>query len=337
VTLAHVTEWRFDDEHLLPDAWQILDALSPEADTLRRDRALAAIAKVQHGAIAARQLAALGFSGDQITLRVRQGRLHRFVRGVYAVGHAQLSQAGRRMAFVLAAGPGAMLSHRAAAGALVLRSHSRSRIDVVVYGAGGRPKHDDLDVHRSSTLTEADVTWVDGVPCTSVARTLCDLGQLVPGHHVRSAFGAAERNRRLDSRDLDDVLSRGGKHKGVGLLREVRRAYDPRWAKARSELELLMLDVVDRQRLGEPEINEWLLGRYIVDFLWRDAKLIVEVDGAWTHGTAGARRADALRDKRLLRAGYRVLRFSWEDVTTRPSWVAAQIRAVLAPRSLIAA
>ena len=80
-------------------------------------------------------------------------------------------------------------------------------------------------------------------------------------------------------------------------------------------------------------MNEWVLDRFLIDFVWRDARLILETDGRETHGTATARRDDARRDHALRRAGYRVLRASYDEVLHHPATVAAKVAAGLAPDS----
>src|SRR4051794_5025834 len=79
------------------------------------DRAIAVLAASQHGVVARAQLIAIGMRRGAIQLRLDAGRLHHVHRGVYAVGHRRLTLQGRWMAAVLAAGPGAVLSHRSAA------------------------------------------------------------------------------------------------------------------------------------------------------------------------------------------------------------------------------
>lgn len=112
------------------------------------------------------QLAELGLSPRAAQKRVRAGRLHRVHRGVYSlVPPALLSVDGRYMAAVLACGPGAVLSHRSAADHHGLRPTARARIDVTVPGRIKR-RVGGVDVHCSTTLVAADVTVVDGIPCT---------------------------------------------------------------------------------------------------------------------------------------------------------------------------
>jgi predicted transcriptional regulator of viral defense system len=80
-----------------------------------REEAITALAARPHGVVARRQLTGLGFGRGGIRHRLSCGGLHRIHRGVYAVGHRQLSRHGRWIKAVLACGDGALLSHRSAA------------------------------------------------------------------------------------------------------------------------------------------------------------------------------------------------------------------------------
>jgi hypothetical protein len=70
------------------------------------------VAARQWGVVSRAQLRVLGFGRGAIERRLLAGRLHVVYRGVYAVGHPVLGVEGRRLAAVLACGPGAVLSHR---------------------------------------------------------------------------------------------------------------------------------------------------------------------------------------------------------------------------------
>src|SRR5215208_6218146 len=140
----------------------------------RADRAIARLAARQHGVVSFHQLICAGIDRNGIWRRVKAGRLHRIHRGVYAVGHPGLSKEGWWMAAVLAAGKGAVLSHRAA-GALWQLLPPPSRIDVTVPGHGGRKPRDGFVLHRSKTLRVAECTIRDRIPVTTPARTLADL------------------------------------------------------------------------------------------------------------------------------------------------------------------
>jgi hypothetical protein len=100
--------------------------------------------------------------------------LHRVHQGVYAVGRPDLTPKGRWMAAVLACGPGALLSHASGAALRGLRQTAAARIDVTVPRPSpiSRPG---VRVHRHPDLTPADIDVVDGIPVTSVSRTLLGL------------------------------------------------------------------------------------------------------------------------------------------------------------------
>ena len=128
------------------------------------------------------------------------------------------------MAAVLACGEGAVLSHRSAAELHELRATDRARIDVTVPGRG-RPTANGVDVHRSTTLTPHDVTTVDGIPCTTVARTLLDLAGVVARRPLERAIEQAEVLEVLDGVDLDRPARTQPAHpRGLPPPRHARRA-----------------------------------------------------------------------------------------------------------------
>jgi len=166
----------------------------PEESTKRScDAAIAGVAAAQHGVVSVQQLYVAGLSSSAIGDRVAAGRLHRVHRGVYAVGHARLSDEGRWMAAVLACGYRTLLSHRSAAElwGMLRRSRQRDRtIDVTVPGEGRNRRG--IRVHRSTALSPADSTRRDGIPVTSPARTLADLRRSLPSPVFDRALREAE-------------------------------------------------------------------------------------------------------------------------------------------------
>ncbi len=237
------------------------------------------------------------------------------------------------MAAVLALGEAALISHVDAA---VLRgwfASGRRQVHVSVPAQHGGRSMPGIIVHRPRTLVAADRDVIRGIPVTSVARTLADLGDVVEPRRVRAAFIAAERARTLDMTAVDAVLNRSAGRRGARVLAEVVRAYDPRWAAVRSGLELTVLDLLGVHGVRPPEVDVWVADRYVADFLWRAERLIVEADSTTFHQTPGARRADARRDHHLRAHGYRVLRVSDVAIADDPGAAAARItRALRRPR-----
>src|SRR3954449_1805184 len=131
-------------------------AIRGKRDSHRRERAIAALAARQHGVVSRRQLLRIGLSADAIDRWIDARRLHQLHRGVYAVGHRNVSPNGRYLAAVLFAGDGAALSHCSAADLWELRPRKEPEIDVIATthrrgDATVRVRRDALD--RSETMT----------------------------------------------------------------------------------------------------------------------------------------------------------------------------------------
>ena len=296
------------------------------------ERAIARLATVQHGVVALLQLLALGLSASAVRSRVACGRLHRVHSGVFAVGHAPLTRGGHYIAAVLACGEDCALCHREGAAWLGLRPSNRSSVDVMSPRRAGRERAG-IDAHTSSTLLPRDIVLVDGIRCTSVARTLLDLAAILPRRAVERAFDQAEVLEVLDARAIEDVLERTNGHRGNAALRAILAEHVPGSTVTRSGLEEAFLAICRATGLPQPEVNAWIglePTGYEADFLWRAHDLIVEVDGRDVHTARRAFEHDRERDRRLLLAGYRVVRFTRRQLREEPGTVDATLRALLA-------
>jgi hypothetical protein len=235
------------------------------------------------------------------------------------------------MAAVLAVGRGAVLSHRSAAALLNLRPTGRTRIDVTTPHSA-HPRRD-IDVHRVRALPELDVTSARGIPCT-IARTLLDLAEVLPRRELERAIDRAELDRLLDLAALEQVLRDHPTRHAVLSLRALLSEYAIGRGLPRSELEERFLMVCVRAGLPRPELNVALSlpdgGEVVVDALWRRQRLVAEADGRAAHATRAAFERDRRhRDAQLLLAGFRVVRFTWRQVTQEPRRVAATVRSLL--------
>jgi very-short-patch-repair endonuclease len=284
------------------------------------------LAERQHGVVSRQQLLALGIGPEAVRHRWSTGRLVRVRRGVYALGHRALRPEGRWMAAVLACGPETVLSHRSAARLWGLRPWSGD-VEVTITADRGR-KLDGLNVRRA-VLHDWERTLHDGLPVTTVARTLLDLAAVVPPHHLRRAVERAEQLELFDLRDVERVLAahprRSGRRALITLLDDARRHDLP---ATRSDLEAAFLQLCLDHDVPRPEVNRYKNDRE-VDFRWPDPRLIVEVDGYATHKTRRAFEDDRARDRRHLGDGWRTARFTWPEVTRRPRVVAAELQALL--------
>lgn len=309
---------------------QSLYAMDTEIAAHARDRQVARVASRQFGLVTRRQLAQIGLTPPAVVLRCRTGRLHRVHLGVYAVGHTVISRDARRLAAVLTCGRGAVLAHASAAGRHGLRPDNGRLVHVAVLRPRRCSPRSGLRLHHPADLTPADCTVRDGIPVTTLARTLADLGDHLPVAHVRAAFARAEQQRVLDMGEIHAALDRAGpRRRGPAILREILRGYDPRWQDALSGLELRLLDIVSAHGLPAPDVNAWVDGRFLIDFLWRDERVAAEADSERFHGTANARRSDARRDREVRRLGFTVVRISDADLERDPAGVAKRLRRAL--------
>ena len=274
------------------------------------------------------QLLDAGLGEDAIDYRLWIGRLHRVHVGVYAVGHARLTVRGRWMAAVLACGPEASLSHRDAGALWRVRRDSRYLIDVT---SPGRTRHAQpgIDVHRPRLFEDDERTVIDGIPVTTLPRTLIDLAFVLRLDQLRYAFHEAERRGILDLAELERVRARFKRRRGLKMIDLLVAQHRPVPHMTRSALEMLFVEVIREAGLPQPAVNVWLLDME-VDFVWWAQRLVVEVDGGDYHDAPSARDRDHRRDAALQAAGYKVLRVSDRWLVTAPGDVAATVRTLLA-------
>ena len=276
----------------------------------RLDEAIAAFARVQHTMVARRDLLAEGFGPDAIDFRLRRARLHRVFTAVYSVVPGRPAQEGWWMAAVLAAGPGAVLSHRAAAALYGMRPFGGCEVTV----PGDRRPGGGIVVHRAC-LDRDEITTRDGIPVTGVSRTLLDLAAQVPYEHLRRAARRAEQQRLADAVSLAELSARHPRRRGSANVRRLL-ADQTLTADTRSH------------RLPPPETNVLVEG-LTVDALWREAGLVVELDSLAFHGDRAAFDSDRLRDRLLQREGWRSVRLTKRHLTRESRRTAQDLLAVL--------
>jgi hypothetical protein len=272
------------------------------------------------------QLNGLGIGRAGVTRRVHAGRLHRLHRGVYAVGHTVLRREGRWLAAVLACGEGAVLSHLSAAVHWGLLQYDAPHPEVTA--PASRDGVPGIRLHRSRSLDAQDTTNHQGIPVTTVHRTLLDIAADAPAHHLERAIAQAERLQLYDHRAIEDVTARSNGHRGTKVLAEAT-IHEPKWT--RNDWEAAFLQLIRAAAMPEPLVNEPFHapdhGRCEPDYHWPAHQVIVETDGWDTHRTRQAFRDDRAKDAALTASGYRVLRFT-KDV--EPELVVRRLRALLA-------
>ncbi len=235
------------------------------------------------------------------------------------------------MAAVLATGPDAVLSHHSAAALWMIRPNSRSIIDVTTPHKSRT--WDGIKRHHKA-LPADEVTLEEGIPVTSVPRTIFDLAAVEPLDVVESLLREMEFRQLWDRLSLPDLVDRYPGRRGVRKVRlALDRLEEDPVGRKRSRLEERFSPFLRRHHLPLPRYNDWILlpngKRYQVDCHWRHLRQIVELDGWQAHGTKSAFRDDRARDRRLKVAGYSVIHFTWNQLDDEPEAIAADLRALL--------
>ncbi len=288
----------------------------------KRSRQAWGLAGRQHGILARRQLLELGFNSREIEHRVRRGRLHLVMRGVYAVGWPQLTRRRRWMAAVLACGKGAVLSHHSAAALWGIGGELSGRTDVSVRRRC-ELRRPGLRVRGRPSLRSADFAAVDMIPVTGIARTLVDLAAELPPRRLERAVNEADKHDLIDPEALRLAADEYEGQPGAPAL---RRLLDSRTFRlSDSDLETHFRPIAEDAGLPPP-LSKQLVNGWEVDFFWPDLGLIIETDGLRYHRTASTQMRDVRRDRAHALAGMTSLRFTHYEVRHEPAKVRAELR-----------
>ncbi len=293
------------------------------------DRVLAALAGQQHGVVARWQLLAAGIGRRAIDERMGRG-LHPIHRGVYAVGYSVSCVESRWMAAALAAGPEAVLSHRTAAQLWALMPRSGHRLEVT------RPTYlrpnRGIRGHRS-VLPRDERTVVDGIPVTTVPRTVLDLAAGASKRQVERTLNEVEVRGLTDCLSVPDLLERYPQRRGVPVLRAILAEGVESEGVTANEFEERFVTLLDSNGLPRPRFNADVAvnGRFFsVDGLWRRERLVVELDGRAVHGTRKSFETDRERDRILTSDGWRVIRITVRQLRDQRGSIATDLRKALA-------
>jgi very-short-patch-repair endonuclease len=259
------------------------------------DRAIAEIAGRQRTMITRRRLLALGVASTAVDHAIRRGRLHRVHQGVYSLVllHARPPFAAEQAA-ILACGPTAVLSHHAAARVHGLRLPAPSAALHVIVTDSDR-RRPGIHVHTTAALHPREHHRVQGLPVTSIARTLVDLAPLYSARQLATLVDQAlRRTSRAQLREaVDRHPRRPGTPRLTRLLDPTRPSADT-WSKAEARL----LAAIRRAHLPTPETNV-PVGGYVADMLWREQRVIVEYDSEEYHSGPGVFHSDRARHNDL--------------------------------------
>lgn len=294
------------------------------------DRSIARLAEAQHGVVARRQLTALGLSKAAISYRLAVGRLWTVMPRAYAVGQRRLPPLGRSMAAVLSSGVDAALSHRSAAALWGIRDPRGGAIHVTVPSKSTSTK---LVRRHHVVLPSDEITAHEGIPVTTVPRTILDLASGSSVDEVEIVIRQVEFLRLYDQLSLLDLTERYPGRRGTARARTaLARLEALPVGRVRSPLETKFLPFLRRHRLPRPRLNDWIVvdeRRFQVDCHWAGTGQVVELDSWQAHGTRTAHREDRARDRFLRVAGYEVTRITWAQLDDEPEAIAADLGRLL--------
>jgi very-short-patch-repair endonuclease len=285
-------------------------------------------ATAHHGVIS---MEASGLSRSSWYRAIRSGHLEQVHPGVARLHGTPSTPEQRIMAALLAVGGPALASHRSAAHLWGIERRAGDPVDVIVTGRRRLPALHGVVIHRPKDLERLTPQRRSDITCTSIIRTLLDLGA-VDRHAVADAVGHAMAHHHVTLATLESVVIQHSEHGRAGIV-ALRDAVD-RWAIDRkptdSLLESTMQLLVDRYRLPAVEFHPTICD-YEVDFRVIGSPVILECDGWAYHGLQRATfERDRERDADLVAAGWIVVRFTYRAITVRPKATADRIAAAVA-------
>lgn len=290
-----------------------------------RDLAASRIAAVQKTLLTTEQLEGCGLGNDAVTYRLKTGRLHVVFRGVLSMGCGELPPLARELAALLACGKHSFLSHASAAFVWGLRETAPAQVEVSVVGrcCGSR---NGMRVHRVRDIDRREIRRHEGLWLSSPARVCLEVAATSPSD-VPGLIDAGLGNRRIKKRDLEAVVRRHRGDRGVARLAAIL-GDESAMTITRSRAEKAMLKLIRDARLPAPEVNV-RFGPYQPDFLWREQRLIVELDSYGFHGGPRAFQTDREKDLFYRDARFDVLRFTRAHAVYEPAMVLVRLARAL--------
>lgn len=258
----------------------------------------------------------------------------------------------------LLAFPGCVLSHDTAAALHALPAPSsdewsrRSWFHAVPESIDGWPTVHLTRVKGRSIASRSSSPWiqvhgghgkvrpflVDGLPCTDVVTTAIDLGCQTTARWALALMDAAFRMRfgvGADSewirREIQGRIRRHVRRPGIRRIRRIAPFVNP---ASESALESISRWHMHRARIPTPEVNGEIRGSdgrtYRGDFCWGAQRVVGEADGMGKYTSLDDLKAEKRRQFALEQAGWRIVRWGWEDAVWRPRQMVAMIRDALA-------
>ena len=286
-----------------------------------RDRAVSQIASRQRTLVRIDQLSACGVGKDAVARRVRSGWFHQVFQTVYSVGCGELPPLALELAALLACGKGSFISHRSAAFVWGLRKNPPAQVEVSVVGRGCRSRTG-MRLHRIQAIDGAELQRHEGLWVSTPARAVLEVAATATMDELADLLEKGVAGRVLRPRELEAVLARNRGRSGAARLAEVLGDESARISRSRAERAFIKL--IRDARLPLPEVNQ-PLGRYEPDFMWREERLIVELDSYRFHGGPTGFHKDHEKDLFYRDAGFDVLRPTRNHVVHQPARVLVSV------------
>lgn len=289
---------------------------------------LIALAEAQHGAFSREQARGIGMTDRRLDRLVANGVVELVLPAVFRFRGTRPNWHHRLMAAVLST-PDALASHRAAARLWGLRGFEQSPVEIVVerWARRGR-RPDGIIIHETKDLVAGDIDERDGIACCALVRTLVDLPAVVPSPKAGDALDHAARYdptllKRVAARHRE-VARRGrnGTVKLRSLLAERNESV------VDSGFERHALTLIRSSGLPKPVTQHKVTGlgfTYYLDLAWPGQMVAMECDSIEHHYSISAFQWDRERRRRLNRLGWRVLEFTYADVTKRGPMVLQEL------------
>jgi very-short-patch-repair endonuclease len=305
--------------------------------TAEINRIISDIASRHHSLIRSDVASAAGIDPRWLRDRVASGQLEHVDRELFRVAGAPRGWHERALAAVWAQGPTGLLSHRAAALLHRIDGIEAAPFEVLTERWARRRRRSGVRVHETNLLLPADRTMREGIPCTSVVRTVIDLAGVVPPYRADQALEDVLRSKWCDVQDVADrfVKLSGRGRPGTRVMRTLLEKRIGRDVPTKTEFERRVLELTRKARLALPDcqVKVPLDDRpAYIDLGWPDRLLGVECDGLYDHGSSIRLPWDDDRQNQLQLRGWLILRFTWHMLTKQPDVVIAQLRAAFALR-----
>jgi very-short-patch-repair endonuclease len=298
------------------------------------DHAVRKHAEQQHGLITRQQLRALGASSSAVSHRLAVREWIAISPQVLRLNGAPSTVRQSALAAVLDTGSGSWLSHQAAAALWGLPGFTMAPHHVSRPRTGTRRTRRLAIVHYPGRMPVDHLAVLDGIPVSSPTRVLYELAGTIHPARLERLVDTAWARRLVTPDSLRSsliVLGRRGRP-GIAAMRQILQARGSDYRPAESGLERRFEQILanDGQAPMERQVDlgdgDGWIGR--VDFLDREARVVVEVQSQRFHAALTDRRADEARVAALSEAGFDIVTVWDNEIWHEPRAVAARIRRV---------